>query len=72
MRFWIKLAPGESADKVRKHWMQQGIMPHSARLHYERASAESLPHVILGFGAVSEEQIHQAFTRLQQQRRAFS
>ena len=66
MQFWIELPPHELADTVLERWIQRGIRLHSAKLHYEQSSQESLLHLILGFGSVSEAQIHQAFKRLLQ------
>jgi GntR family transcriptional regulator/MocR family aminotransferase len=71
MQFWIELPPDELADTVLELGIQRGVMLHSAKLHYEQLSQESLRHLILGFGAVSEAQIHQAFKRLTQQKFVF-
>jgi GntR family transcriptional regulator / MocR family aminotransferase len=63
MQFWIELPPDELAERVRECWSQRGIRLHSVNLHYPQSSLKSQHHLMIGFGAVSEAQIHQAFQR---------
>ena len=70
LQFWIELPCQQDAELVIQQVKKQGIQLFSG-LEYctvncinDRHSEKSKNYLILGFGAVTEAQIHQAFARL--------
>jgi GntR family transcriptional regulator / MocR family aminotransferase len=72
LQFWIKLPPNGSADAIVRQWLERDVQILSGGQYYVR---EAFPlgnrdspvcdeRLILGFGAVTESQIHEAFDRL--------
>ena len=72
LQFWIKVPSNESADAIVREWLARDVQILSGGEYYVReafplgnrnASARD-DRLILGFGAVTEAQIHEAFDRL--------
>jgi GntR family transcriptional regulator / MocR family aminotransferase len=64
LQFWIKLPSAESADAIVQQWLERDVQILSGREYYDRDSSVRDERLILGFGAVTESQIHEAFDRL--------
>jgi GntR family transcriptional regulator / MocR family aminotransferase len=62
LQFWIELPQGETATRVISQWMEQGVQIFPGLEYCESAAGQN--YLILGFGAITEEQIHQAFLQL--------
>lgn len=64
LHFWIQLPAKEDAEQIIQQLWQQKIQLFSGSEYCDRDCQESQRFLILGFGAVTELQIHQAFERL--------
>jgi GntR family transcriptional regulator / MocR family aminotransferase len=64
LQFWIKLPPDRSATAVVKQWAKRDIQILSGWEYGNCFVPVSDDRIILGFGAVTESQIHEAFDRL--------
>lgn len=64
LQFWIELPTGEPAETVVHSLAKRGVKLYSGAEYYEQMSEEAAHRLILGFGAVTKTEIHQAFTRL--------
>ncbi len=62
LQFWIQLPPEQDAEQVIQQWLACGVRIFSGSEYYD--ASLDLHHLILGFGAVTEAQIHQAFAQL--------
>lgn len=64
LQFWIQLPGEQNAEVVIQQFRKERIQIFSGSEYYGRHSEKSQNCLLLGFGAVTEAQIHQAFTRL--------
>jgi GntR family transcriptional regulator / MocR family aminotransferase len=64
LQFWIALPPEQNAIQIVQQWSERGVQIFSGFEYYQHNLEESENHVILGFGAVTENQVHQAFAQL--------
>ena len=64
LQFWIKLPNQQDAEIVIQLFRKKGIQLFSGLGYCDRNSKTSKSYISLGFGAVTEAQIHQAFARL--------
>ncbi|NEZ60830.1 PLP-dependent aminotransferase family protein [Adonisia turfae] len=64
LQFWIKLPPEQSALKVVQQCRALGVNVFSGHHYYSSECKQERDHLILGFGTVTEQQIHQAFSQL--------
>jgi GntR family transcriptional regulator / MocR family aminotransferase len=64
LQFWIELPQGETATRIIAQWMELGVQIFPGLEYCESAAGQN--YLILGFGAVTEEQVHQAFAQLGQ------
>ena len=73
LQFWIQLPPKQNAAQIIQEWLNRGVKIFSGFEYCDRAlgggfdnrnSKESKNYLILGFGAVTEAQIYQAFDRV--------
>lgn len=64
LQFWIELLPQQNSTQVVQQWLERGVQIFSGVDYCDRESKGSKNHLILGFGGVTEEQIHQAFSQL--------
>lgn len=64
LQFWIELPPNELAETVIHSLKEKGIGLYSGANYYDYLSQEATHRLILGFGAVTKTEIHQAFNRL--------
>ncbi len=63
-QFWIDLPIGQSASMVVLRAQEQGVVIESGADYYIKKDKEADRHLIIGFGAVTESEIHQAFNML--------
>jgi GntR family transcriptional regulator / MocR family aminotransferase len=66
LQFWIQLPPKQDAEQVVQPWLACGMKIFSGSEYCGNSLDESNDHnhLILGFGAATEAQIHQAFSQL--------
>ncbi|PSB55315.1 PLP-dependent aminotransferase family protein [Chamaesiphon polymorphus] len=72
LQFWIKLPSAGSTDAIVRKWLERDVQILSGGDYYDReafplGNRDSPVHddrLILGFGAVTEARIHEAFDRL--------
>jgi GntR family transcriptional regulator / MocR family aminotransferase len=66
LQFWIQLPPEQDAEQVIQQWLASGvrIFPGSEYCGNSLDRSNNQNHLILGFGAITEAQIHQAFLQL--------
>ena len=64
LQFWIELPPEQTAAQAIQQWLERGVQILSGLDYCDCAAKGSKNYLILGFGAVTEEQIHQAFAQL--------
>ena len=64
LQFWIKLPGEQDAEVVIQQFRKQGIQLFSGLGYCDRNLKTSKSYISLGFGAITEAQIHQAFERL--------
>jgi GntR family transcriptional regulator / MocR family aminotransferase len=66
LQFWIQLPPEQDAEQVIQQWLASGvqIFPGSEYCGTNLDQNNNQNHLILGFGAITEAQIHQAFLQL--------
>jgi GntR family transcriptional regulator / MocR family aminotransferase len=64
LQFWIKLPPGRSAAAIVEQWLDRDVQIRSGWEYCDRDSPDRHNQIVLGFGAVTEMQIHKAFDRL--------
>lgn len=64
LQFWIELPTGKPAEMVLRSLAERGVSLYSGAEYYEQISEEATRRLILGFGAVTKAEIHQAFTLL--------
>ena len=64
LQFWIELPPEENAQQVIKKWLKRDIQIFSGLDYCQGDLSKDRDYLILGFGGVTEAQIHQAFDRL--------
>ena len=66
LQFWIQLSPEQDAEQVIQQWLASGvqIFPGSEYCSINLDRNNNQNHLILGFGAITEAQIHQAFLQL--------
>ncbi len=66
LQFWIELPPERDAEMVIQQWLECGVRIFAGTEYcapnLDRHNSQN--YLILGFGAVTEAQIHQAFVRL--------
>ena len=65
LQFWIKLPPHTLAETLLNRAAEKGVGLWSGANYYERMSEEAAQQLILGFGALTESEINQAFARLE-------
>lgn len=65
MQFWIRLPPEQPADTVVYQAAELGVGLWSGAAYYRPTAKESNQYLVLGYGAITESEIHQAFDRLQ-------
>jgi GntR family transcriptional regulator / MocR family aminotransferase len=66
LQFWIQLPPEQDTEQAIQQWLASGvrIFPGSEYCGNSVDRSNNRNHLILGFGAVTETQIHQAFSQL--------
>jgi GntR family transcriptional regulator / MocR family aminotransferase len=64
LQFWIELPSAGSANAIVQEWLERGVQILSGGEYYDRYSSVRDDRLILGFGAVTEAQIHAAFDRV--------
>ncbi len=64
LQFWIELPPQQNSTQVIQQWIERGVQIFSGVDYCDRDPKGSKSYLIMGFGGVTEEQIHQAFTQL--------
>jgi GntR family transcriptional regulator/MocR family aminotransferase len=64
IQFWVELPPNKLAETVVKLMAEKGVGLCSGADYYEQKSDEAAHSLILGFGSVTESEIHQAFKRM--------
>lgn len=64
LQFWIELPLDLNAAEIVQQWLELGVQILSGWEYCARDSPNRHNQIILGFGAVTETQIHQAFDRL--------
>ena len=64
MQFWIKLPPNQPADEIVDLAAQRGVGLCSGAAYYVHKVKDVNYYLVLGYGAVTESEIHQAFDRL--------
>ena len=64
LQFWIKLPLQQNPTQVIQLWLERGVQIFSGVDYCDLEAKDSKNYLILGFGGVSEEQIHQAFSQL--------
>jgi GntR family transcriptional regulator / MocR family aminotransferase len=64
LQFWIELPPEQCAQQVIHKWLEQGIKIFSGLDYYQSDLSKGEEFLILGFGGVTEAQIHEAFARI--------
>lgn len=66
LQFWIKLLPDRSAAAIVEQWLDRDVQISSGWEYCDRDSPDLHNQIMLGFGAVTEMQIHKAFDRLRE------
>jgi GntR family transcriptional regulator / MocR family aminotransferase len=64
LQFWIELPLQQNPTQVIQQWLERGVQIFSGVDYCDRESMGGKNYLILGFGGVTEEQIHQAFSQL--------
>ncbi len=64
MQFGIKLPPNQPADEIVDLAAERGVGLWSGEAYYVHKVKEVNYYLVLGYGAVTESEIHQAFHRL--------
>lgn len=64
MQFWIKLPPTQPAEEIRHQAAERGVGLWSGAAYYELEAKRENCHLVLGYGAITESEIHRAFDRL--------
>jgi GntR family transcriptional regulator/MocR family aminotransferase len=64
MQFWIKLPPDQSADEIVYQAAERGVGLWSGTAYHESSEQETNDYLLLGYGVITEFEIHQAFDRL--------
>ena len=64
IQFWVELPPDKLAETVVMLMAERGVGLYSGSDYYEQKSDEAARSLILGFGSVTELEIHQAFKKL--------
>jgi GntR family transcriptional regulator / MocR family aminotransferase len=64
LQFWIELPPQQNSAQIIQQWLERGVQIFPGVDYCDRKSKDSKDYLILGFGGVTEEQIHQAFSQL--------
>lgn len=64
MQFWIQLPPKQCADVIVQKAAECGVGLWSGAIYYKPGAQESNHYLVLGYGAITESEICQAFDRL--------
>jgi GntR family transcriptional regulator/MocR family aminotransferase len=64
LHFWIKLPPHELAETLIHKASEKGVGLWSGAKYYEYMTGDAANRLILGFSALTEPEIHQAFSKL--------
>jgi GntR family transcriptional regulator / MocR family aminotransferase len=64
MQFWIQLPPAQSADAIVHQAAERGVGLWSGAAYDKLGAQEANRYLVLGYGAITESEIHQAFDRL--------
>jgi GntR family transcriptional regulator/MocR family aminotransferase len=64
MQFWVQLSPEQSAEAIVHRAAERGVGLWSGAAYYKPGVKEANGYLVLGYGAITESEIHQAFDRL--------